>query len=595
MSTLPMSTHQRENHPRGWIFEKRPGQKSCSRLRWGCSLLITLGFSFMFICAAEERLALTGRQPVEPDNPLGLDDDTMMRLFETGKSLQRTAQLAALWAEDHHLRIPTATQLYEAYPHYQTPFGNDPFTEAKLRIEEVAGKIHVYSVGPDGQWDGGQSISPEDPLLKGDIGAEIEVGQHGMPRWLAQGSLLDYLQGKHTARFLAKKGKHYDSPALQAANTNLTFGPVVDGLSAAVELISSNGDFLIDQPIEMRMHVRNEANYEIQVAGAEWRNEDTLILEDEKGQPARDEYGRVVQPSKAWYSGMPVIKREILRPGQTMVFRSSALEFLSRSGKAQHPVGNMARIKPGNYRLRFRLSFHAWNAELMDWQGTLETGTVPISLKTGPATRGQTAKEGIDDERLVYFSGRVLDDETGRPLTNFWVQTGSTSREKLEEITWDSSFHGANILRPGAAESEQGKFWADSYRGSAGDNAWARVLADGYLPEPVTAEPLRCPFRVENLEVRMKRGRELRGKVHDTDGRPVAGVRIFLTGLEGVSEAQQQKWLPGTTALSDSAGQFTLRGVRGEAQQVRAFSKEGLAAAPMSVPADGQDLDITLP
>jgi hypothetical protein len=93
----------------------------------------------------------------------------------------------------------------------------------------------------------------------------------------------------------------------------------------------------------------------------------------------------------------------------------------------------------------------------------------------------------------------------------------------------------------------------------------------------------------------MKRGRELRGKVHDTDGRPVAGARMFLTGLEGVCEAQQEKWLPGTTTLSDSDGHFTLSGARGEAQELRAFSKEGLAAAPMSVPAGGQDLDITLP
>ena len=83
---------------------------------------------------------------------------------------------------------------------------------------------------------------------------------------------------------------------------------------------------------------------------------------------------------------MPHLQREILKPGQSAIFRSSGLEFLNPQTQASYPVGYTVIAKPGRCTVRAKLFFRGLNAEVMDWQGELETGRVTLNLKpTTPA------------------------------------------------------------------------------------------------------------------------------------------------------------------------------------------------------------------
>ena len=83
------------------------------------------------------------------------------------------------------------------------------------------------------------------------------------------------------------------------------------------------------------------------------------------------------------FTGLSQIQREVLQPGETASFGSCALEFLAEGSteRSEHPVGYTVRVNPGRYSVSFELRFWVWNAQLMDWQGELETGEVTVQVK----------------------------------------------------------------------------------------------------------------------------------------------------------------------------------------------------------------------
>ncbi len=316
---------------------------------------------------------------MEPDNPLGLDDETIVRLFNTGKTLQQVAQMATAHPWNPNIVFHSVDEMYANYIN-RDELGNDPFSSGKLRLERLDNKVRLYSVGPDGEWNGGQLVKPGDSEMRGDVGVEMENGKNDV-HWLAEGATLDYLQGKHTARYLARRRapSAAPGPAAAPAENRLKFGPVVDGLQAALELITTNGGFAYGRPIDVRFHIRNAANYPIQIASDSWREGDDAIIEDERG--LRREGGLI------WYSGVSLIRREVVQPGQTIILKSSSLALFSPDDKRRpdaavsHLVGYTAKVKPGKCTVRFRLGFPGWNAQLMDWQGQLETGPVTVDVQ----------------------------------------------------------------------------------------------------------------------------------------------------------------------------------------------------------------------
>jgi hypothetical protein len=188
---------------------------------------------------------------------------------------------------------------------------------------------------------------------------------------------------------------------------------------------------------------------------------------------------------------------------------------------------------------------------------------------------------------LAEFQGHVVDDETGEPVTDFRVQLGMASPQKPEEISWSQEFHGPVLRQPGFFSLQSIK------KGKT----WARVLADGYLPQPVTAEPVVSPVHITDLVVRLKRGGELRGIVRNHAGRAVAGARVFLATEQSLdlTDGNPGQTFRGSTAITDAEGRFTLRGVGGTEQKVVVLSADGLQIWIAPKAETGQELKITLP
>ena len=188
---------------------------------------------------------------------------------------------------------------------------------------------------------------------------------------------------------------------------------------------------------------------------------------------------------------------------------------------------------------------------------------------------------------LAEFQGHLVDDVTGEPVTNFWVQMGGANAQKPGVISWSEERYGPVYRKPGMFSLQSIK------RGKA----WARVVADGYLPKPVTKEPFESPVRVTDLLVRLKRGGELRGIVRDHAGRVVAGARVFLGSGQrlGLTNGRPQVGFGGSAAITYAEGHFALRGVGGTEQKVVVVSADGFQILIAPKAKLGQELKITLP
>jgi hypothetical protein len=131
-----------------------------------------------------------------------------------------------------------------------------------------------------------------------------------------------------------------------------------------------------------------------------------------------------------------------------------------------------------------------------------------------------TAFARAQNNNSTIVNGRVLDDQTGEPLTNFVSQTGMTNFMQPTEMFWQHYMMG-NVQRPGqfSAKVEPARP--------------ARILAPGYVPHILTEQSL-ANSPVDNLEIRLKRGDEFQGTVLDDSGRPAAGARVLLATVQRV-------------------------------------------------------------
>ena len=112
--------------------------------------------------------------PSDPDNPLNLSDDTITKLFNTGKAMAIVASLSKMdfaW----NRQTPNTVQALEGVIRGAQGSGADPFGGGDLRVGVSDGRVRIFSVGPDGKWDGGKLARSDDPQLLGDLGAESDL------------------------------------------------------------------------------------------------------------------------------------------------------------------------------------------------------------------------------------------------------------------------------------------------------------------------------------------------------------------------------------------------------------------------------------
>ncbi|WP_435019778.1 carboxypeptidase-like regulatory domain-containing protein [Tundrisphaera sp. TA3] len=204
--------------------------------------------------------------------------------------------------------------------------------------------------------------------------------------------------------------------------------------------------------------------------------------------------------------------------------------------------------------------------------------------KAAPAPRAPARpRRQPAGSRGVHVQGRVVDDETGRPIEGFGFQKRRPDADDPTRSTRDTSIRlvpSSFMVRDWKAvavdRNPEGKFDlflqvpADGGRQVDG----LRILADGYEPEIIEGQRfvLEEAGRTMELTVRLKRGRTIVGTVIDHLGRPASGARLYLlrpnTGRMLIRDDIIGEGLaPGlldpsvTRATADAEGRFRLTGI----------------------------------
>jgi hypothetical protein len=150
--------------------------------------------------------------------------------------------------------------------------------------------------------------------------------------------------------------------------------------------------------------------------------------------------------------------------------------------------------------------------------------------------------------QAVEVFGKVVDAETGKPVDAFITQAGKFDPKDPKNVTWGFS----------ESRTSSGRFSA-TIRWSEG---WtARILADGYVPQPVLSEaPPAGKTRIETV-IRVKKGRTVRGRVVDHRGKPVKDASVFAVRSTGLT-------LAGGRAVNSFDGEEdrTVRGVKTDSE-----------------------------
>jgi Zn-dependent protease with chaperone function len=215
----------------------------------------------------------------------------------------------------------------------------------------------------------------------------------------------------------------------------------------------------------------------------------------------------------------------------------------------------------------------------------------PAPEPAGEAREGEVlerpgpAAAAPEELPMTQISGRVVDDETGEPVERFGLQSGFVKEGDPLDVTWGGGRSAGR--RPGGRFSVRAG-WGRGRR-------WHRVLADGYVPEPITPEPIASGAEATDLVVRLKRGRELRGRVLDHLGRSVVWADVLVAGYQPVQiEDGEVHHFDCSRAQTDEDGRFVLTGVGPGAEGV-VVSTLDFEAWLAPLPPEGEELTITLP
>jgi beta-lactamase regulating signal transducer with metallopeptidase domain len=239
-------------------------------------------------------------------------------------------------------------------------------------------------------------------------------------------------------------------------------------------------------------------------------------------------------------------------------------------------------------RRRFRIEWD-WKNDGRDEglfaEVSIRQGSVRV-METGVLEAAVQAKPKLD-AKTVTIRGKAVDDETGKPVAPLVVQAGKFDPADPTKVTWGYS--------EGRSSAMDGSY---STTIRWGDGWTARIIADGYLPQPIlTKAPPEDKDEIEVL-VRLKRGRLVRGQVLDHKGQPVKGMAVFAVGPTGVNLSVGKAWSswgeedPGPKpVLSDDQGRFEL--AAGEAKRVAA-SGSVFDVWPADIAAEG-DTIVKLP
>jgi hypothetical protein len=234
--------------------------------------------------------------------------------------------------------------------------------------------------------------------------------------------------------------------------------------------------------------------------------------------------------------------------------------------------------------------------------GLAAVGGVQVAADEPRAPAAQGAEEAVKKDQPeatpkprpdapLEIRGRVVDAGTGKPIDRFVEQSGRVDPKDPNKVTWGFSEGRTESANP------EGRFHTNF---SGYPEYRLRILADGYLPQPV--EPPQGQGGKVELTVRMRRGRQVVGRVVDGAGKAVVDAAVFLVGSRQVNLTggkAVRAFVGGedrtvTRAVTDAEGRFTLTGAGGDDDRV-AVSAPTLDLHVVPAPPEGQELTVVLP
>ena len=218
-----------------------------------------------------------------------------------------------------------------------------------------------------------------------------------------------------------------------------SYGPEVNGLRAALDLVPEGDGFQIGGAASLRFQVRNvTTDQEAQVASPALRQDDygdpALIVEDEKGNSIPVNYARDV------FHGSSV-QREHLAPGDTATFQGESVAFLPEgaTGSVGDKPPASVEVKPGRYTIRYKLRLPGLptaDAQPGDWKGELETAPVTIDISgTGNATSPAHAPQAAASPSATPAPLVINVKEDGSLVVDREPITPDALKAKLTELT----------------------------------------------------------------------------------------------------------------------------------------------------------------
>jgi hypothetical protein len=171
----------------------------------------------------------------------------------------------------------------------------------------------------------------------------------------------------------------------------------------------------------------------------------------------------------------------------------------------------------------------------------------PLQAQSQPLA-GTSDDEAPPPPQTVEVFGKVVDAETGQPIEAFVTQAGKFDPKNPKKVTW-----GYSETRNSSGSFRATIKWSEGWT--------ARILADGYVPQPVVSEaPAKGKNRIETV-IRLQKGRIVRGRILDHLGRPVQDASVFAVRPQGMT-------LAGGRAVNSFDGEEdrTVRGARTDAQ-----------------------------
>lgn len=171
-------------------------------------------------------------------------------------------------------------------------------------------------------------------------------------------------------------------------------------------------------------------------------------------------------------------------------------------------------------------------------------------------TADEVVEVPIDDAATLRATGSVR-DEAGRPVAGaqvIWTLGESTTGMPLQRV-----------LGKGTSD-EQGRYAFPLGGGNPSGGVHVAARAPGFAPADVEGKPGRWGREPAPVDVVLRHGAWLLGRVLDDAGRPLAGARVTL-GEHDVVERTGNTRLPvadapeSMSAATDARGRYVLRGV----------------------------------